>query len=177
MLTKTKIAGLAVALMALSAPMVYADNGPATPTTGGGGDKDSWHQDGDWHHGQKGNMTAEILNLSEDQEKQLKDSRQKHKDAMKSMFGQMKADRESFDAEIVKAAPDMNKINDIQTQIKNLQSQMADNHLSSLLEIKKIMTPEQFAGWMALEKEEDMMKHEGHGHKHWGDKQEEGDKD
>jgi Spy/CpxP family protein refolding chaperone len=169
MLTKTKIAGLAVTLMALSAPMVYADNG--------GGDKDSTHQDGDWHHGQKDNMTAQILNLSEDQQKQLKDSRQKRKDAMKSIFEQMKTNREAFESEIVKATPDMNKINDIQTQIKALQSQMVDNHLNSILEIKKIMTPEQFAGWMALEKEEDMMKHEGHGHKHWGDKQEEGDRD
>ncbi len=158
MLTKTKIAGLIVALMALTAPMVYADNG-------------------DRHHGQMEHMMTQVLNLSDDQVKQLKDNHQKQKDAMKSIFEQMKSSREAFDAEIVKAAPDMNKINAIQTQIKTLQGQMADNHLNMLLEIKKIMTPEQFAGYMALKKERELMMRDGHGHKHWGDKQDEGDRD
>ncbi len=182
MLAKTKIAGLIMALMALSAPMVWADSGVAAGPS---------HKEGEWHHGQKDHMMAQVLNLSEDQEKQLKDNRQKQKEAMKSIFEQMKSNRKAFDTEIVKAAPDMTKINDIQAQFKTIQSQMADNHLSSILEIKKILTPEQFAGYMALEKEEKLMRHEdndkfGHkdgvgkgedGHKHWGDKSNEGDRD
>ena len=159
MIAKTKIAGLMVAVMVLSAPMVWADNGcfrrlllnrmaicirAVVGITV-----------------EKAHMMAKILNLSEDQEKQLKDIRQKQKEAMKSIFEQMKSNREAFEAEIVKATPDMSKINDIQTQIKTIQSQMVDNHLNSILEIKKIMTPEQFAGYMALEKEEEMMRHEG----------------
>jgi Spy/CpxP family protein refolding chaperone len=175
--TKTKIAGLMVtlvALMALSIPIVYADNG---------GDKDSWHQDGGWHHGPMGHMMAKVLGLSDDQVKQIKDSREKQKTAMKALFEQMKTQREAFDAEIVKAAPDMNKINDIQTQIKTLQSQIVDSHLNSILEIKKIMTPEQFAGFMALKKEKELMMHMmGHGqfgHKDgWGrGKEDQGDND
>jgi Spy/CpxP family protein refolding chaperone len=180
MLTKTKIAGLIMAIMALSIPMVYADNG--------GGDKDSWHQGGDWDHGKKDYMTAQILNLTKDQQKQLKDSWNKQKEAMKNVFGQIKTNREALDAEIVKATPDMNKINGLQAQIKTLQSQMVDDHLNDILEIKKILSPEQFAGYMALKKERmlkrHMMGHErfGHkdgfgkdGHEHWGDKQEQGD--
>ncbi len=153
MVTKTKIAGLVVALMALSAPAVWADTGTAP---------DASQKDGGWHHGEHGRMMGKVLNLSADQEKQWKDSRQKQKEAMKSVFEQMKANREAFDAEIVKATPDMNKINDIQAQLKTIQGQMVDNHLNSILEVKKILTPEQFAGYMALEKEEDMMKHKGH---------------
>jgi len=183
MLVKTKIAGLAVALMALSAPMVWADSGVAP---------DSSHKDGgDWHHGQHEHMMAKILNLSDDQVKQLKDSKEKQKTAMKSVFEQMKSNREAFDAEIIKATPDMTKINDLQTQIKTIQSQMVDDHLNSILETKKILTPEQFAGYMALEREEDLMGHDGHGkfghkdgygkegdnHKHEGDKSDDGDKD
>jgi len=132
MLAKTKIAGLTIAVMVLSVPMVYADNG-GMKSTGGG---DPSHM-------------AKILNLSEDQEKQLKDSRQKQIKAMKSIFEEIKSNREEFNAEIVKAAPDMNKIDDIQTQLKTIKSQMIDNHLISILEIKKILTPEQFAGYMA----------------------------
>ncbi len=164
-----------VTLMALSAPMVYADNG---------GDKDSWKQDGDWQHAKHEHMTAKILNLSETQEKQLKDIRHKQKEAMRSTFEQMKADMVAFEAEIIKAAPDMSKVNDIQAKLKTIQSQMVDQHLSSILEIKKVLTPEQFAGYMALEREEDMMEHHGHhhpgpkdgmdkdreSHEHWGDK-------
>jgi len=166
MSAKTKIAGLMVALMALSVPMVYADNGP--------GDKD-------WHHGQGERMMAKILNLSDDQVKGLKDIHQKEKEAMKSAFKQMKSNREAFNAEIVKATPDMSKINDIQAQIKTLQAQMVDGRLNSLLEVKKLLTPEQFAGYMALTEAKRMMMH-AHGkfgrmdgHKHWGDKDKDGD--
>jgi len=173
MLSKVKIAGLMMVLTAFCMPSVYADNGDMKSAQG-------VHQDGDWHHAQRERMTAQILNLSEDQQKQLKESHEKQKEAMKSIAEQLMASKEAFDAEIVKATPDMNKINSIQSQIKAFLSQMADSRLNKLLEIKKIMSPEQFAGYMALEKEEDMMKHEGHDkfeHKHWGDKQDEGDKD
>ena len=84
----------------------------------------------------------------------------------------------------------MNKINGIQAQIKTLQSQMVDDHLNSILEIKKILSPEQFAGYMALKKEKMLKKHMmGHGkfghkdgfdkdgHEHWSDKQDQGDND
>lgn len=159
--TKTKIAGLIVALMALSVPMVYADNG--------GGDRDSWHQDGDWHHGPKDHMIAKILDLNDVQVKQLKEIHKKQKEAMKAVFDQVKFNREALSAEIAKTAPDMNKVNEIQTQLKALLSQAVDNHLNSILEIKKIMTPEQFAGYMALEKEskmkKSMMGHDKFGHK------------
>jgi Spy/CpxP family protein refolding chaperone len=163
MLAKTRIAGLMMTLMAVSAPLVWADNGVVP---------DSSHQAGDWHHGQHDpmRMMAKVLNLSDDQVKQLKDSHQKQKEAMKSVFEQMKSNREAFDAEISKATPDMGKIADIQIQIKTLQSQMVDNHLNSLLEVKKILTPEQFAGYMALTKERRMMKRHMMGHGKFGHK-------
>jgi Spy/CpxP family protein refolding chaperone len=151
---KTKILGLAVALMALSAGMVYADNGG---NFAGGGD--SFKGGHECHHGKMHHLTAQVLGLTEDQQKQLKSIKQKDMETMKSVFEQIKSNREALNAEIVKAVPDMNKVNDIQTQMKVLQSQMVDNHLNSILEIKKIMTPEQFVGYMALKKERKMMKH------------------
>jgi len=163
---------LSAAVVSASPMLAYADNG--------GGNKESWHQ------GQKDHMMAQILNLSEDQVKQLKSVHEKQKTAMKSVFEQMKSNRETFNAEITKASPDMNKINDIETQIKALQSQMADNQLNFLLETKKILTPEQFAGYMALKKQRELMGHEGQdkfgrkdgeGHKHWGGKEEGEDRD
>lgn len=185
MATKTKILGLMLATaVGLASPMlVWADNGDVKPVS----DEKIAHHDGDWFHAKHEHMMAQILNLSEDQEKQLKDIKQKKREAKKSIFEQIKANREAFEAEIVKATPDMTKINDTQTQLKAIQSQMVDNHLNFILEIKKLLTPEQFAGYMALEKEEDMMKMEGRhkfghreefgkggeGHEHWGDKSDE----
>jgi Spy/CpxP family protein refolding chaperone len=169
MLAKKTITGLLVALMSVAAPIVWADNGP---------DADSSHQKG-WHHENHEQMLKKVLNLTDDQVKQLKDSRETQMKTMKSVFEQMKSNREAFDAEIVKATPDMSKINDIQAQLKTIQAQMVDNHLNSLLAIRKILTPEQFAGYMALESARKMMMHHGHGsfdhkggnmHKHWGDK-------
>ena len=137
MLVKTRIAGLVVVLMALSAPMVYADNNEG-------------------HDGHRDKMMAMVLNLSDDQVKQLKDSSEKQKTAMKSIFEQMKTNREAFDAEIVKATPDMTKITALQAEIKTIQAQMVDDHLNAIMDIKKILTPEQFAGYMALGKSQEI---------------------
>jgi Spy/CpxP family protein refolding chaperone len=172
MFTKAKIAGLVMGLMALSVPMVFADNG--------GGTKDSWHQDADKHQGHE-QMMAKILGLSDEQVKQLKDLHEKQKDMMKGAFEQMKSNREALNTEIIKANPDMNKINDLQAQKKTLLAQMEDNSLNGILAIKKIMTPEQFAGYMALKKEKMMKMHgrhqfshsmtkDGDEHKNWGAK-------
>jgi Spy/CpxP family protein refolding chaperone len=163
MLGKTKILGvMLVTAVVMNLPMwVYADNS--------GGDRD-WHQDGRLHHGDGEQMVAKVLNLSEDQVKQLKDLHQKQRESMKSVFAQMKSNREAFNAQIIKATPDMNKVNDLQAQLKTIQSQMIDNHLNSMLEIKKILTPEQFAGYMALKKARQLMMQHGDKHKHWGNK-------
>jgi len=155
MKAKTKIAGLMVALMMLAVPFVYADNG--------GGDKD-WHQDGAWHHeGNPEEMMAKILNLTSDQEKQLKSLHESQEQTMKTTMESMKSIRQAFESEIVKANADMSKINDLQNQLKTIQGQMADNHLNSLLAVKKILTPEQFAGFMALKKEKELKMHKMHG--------------
>ena len=47
---------------------------------------------------------------------------------------------------------------------------MIDDHLTALLEIKKILTPEQFAGFMALEKAEELMRHHPKWHEGQGDR-------
>ena len=111
MVTKTRIAGLLMALTALSAPLVYADNGA--------GDMRSWHQAGPREHLPS---IAKVLGLSDDQVKQLKDLHDKQKTAMKGVFDQIKANREALNTEIVKAPVDMNKVNELQTQFKALQA-------------------------------------------------------
>ena len=185
MSAKLKIAGLMMVVVVSVAPMVYADNG-----MGNMGDKDG-HHDGAWHHGPMDHMMAKLLNLSDDQVKQLKALHETQKDAMKAVFEQMKTSKESLNDEIIKATPDMTKVNTIVTQLKALQSQMVDAHLNDLLAVKKILSPEQFVGYMTLAKERRMKMHRhqmgmehhqfgpkgefckmGQDHKSWGDKSE-----
>jgi Spy/CpxP family protein refolding chaperone len=149
MLVKTKILGFMLTTMVVltSSISVYAD---------------SSHQAGEGHHQKWDHSMYKSLKLSENQEKLLQDSRQKQKKTMKSIYEQMKSNREEFNAEIVKAKPDMKKINRIQARFKDFQSQIVGNYLNSILEIKKILTPEQFAGYMTLENERKLMRHEGH---------------
>ncbi|MBF0511299.1 MAG: Spy/CpxP family protein refolding chaperone [Candidatus Omnitrophica bacterium] len=151
MSVKTKIAGITVALMALSIPLVHADFGDDDMKSAPSGK-------GECHHGMT-QMLGDVLGLSEDQVKQIKDIDQKKQEAKKAVFEQLKSNRQAFESEIVKALPDMNKINTLQTELKAIKSQMIDNELNSTLAIKKIMTPEQFAGFMALEKAKKMMMH------------------
>lgn len=84
------------------------------------------------------------LNLTEEQTKQLKDLKQLRREAMRGMFKQIKENRKALKEELAKPEPDMNAVNNLQTQLKAIHSQRIDDKLNSLLQIKKILTPEQF---------------------------------
>ncbi len=151
MVTKARITGfLMVGILALSAPIVYADGGtmvggqttaPTVPVSSDQGE----HQ---WKDGQEHHIEGRLfhkLNLTDAQKKQLENIWQKQKEAMKATFEQIKANREVFNKELVQPKWDMNKINGLQAQLKTLQAQMVDSHLNSILEAKKILTPRQFS--------------------------------
>jgi len=147
------------------------------------------------HHGMHDpmHMMGKILNLTPDQEKQLKDLWKTQHEAMKTTMESLKSNREAFEAEIVKANADMSKVSDLENQLKTLQGQMVDNHLNDLLAVKKVLTPEQFAGYMALKKEHQLKRrhmmmhgkfgpHQGWGkgnddHKSWGNHEGQNDQD
>jgi Spy/CpxP family protein refolding chaperone len=84
------------------------------------------------------------LNLSEEQIKQIETNKQKQKELSKTLRDQIRSQREVMRQELMKAELDMGKIDVIQTQLKTLYAQQMDNRLSSILEIRKILTPEQF---------------------------------
>lgn len=172
MRTKTQITGLLMAAAMLMALPVLAF------AEGGAEGQGAEHEPG-MRHGHGEEMMAKILGLSEDQAKQFKDLHQKQKESMKASFEQMKTNREALETEIAKATPDMAKITDLQNQIKAIQGQIIDDHLNTILAVKKILTPEQFSGYMALKKEREMKMHrmghdrEGFEGKHEGDKDKE----
>ncbi len=104
-----------------------------------------------WKHG--GGGIHEIynqLNLTEMQKKQLEDNKIQHRDKMKSDREQMKSYREAFQQELMKPQLDMDKINELHSRMKALESQMADDRLNSILAVRSILTPQQFSQLVTL---------------------------
>ena len=182
--TKTRIMGfLMTALLAFSAPLVYADNANSGNVSGGqpavSDDQSSSGQgDHEWGHGhgdkhgdrQRGGF---FKDLTDDQKKQLKDIWQKQKEAKKAAFEQIKADKDAITNELLQTTPDVNKINDLKSKLEALGAQMLDNRISSDLEVKKILTAEQFAQYLEFQKHKFGRSHRGQwGHRgegwgHW----------
>jgi Spy/CpxP family protein refolding chaperone len=152
---------LVIAGLILLTPMAYAnpgneDNFAAGQAVGAGhpeSDRPESRKSLRHHKGKKDEAVAKILNLTDEQKKQLENIRTKQKEGMKTVFEQMKSNREALDQEIIRPAPDMNKINELQNQLKVTQAQMIDSKLNAKLEIKKVLNHEQFVGLMTLERE------------------------
>lgn len=90
------------------------------------------------------------LNLTPEQKKQLEENKTKNRETMKAKFEQMRSYRESLKEELMRPELDVNKINGIQSQIKALQAEMVDNHLKSVLDVRKILTHEQFEKFIEI---------------------------
>ena len=104
------------------------------------------------HEGKEG-RSQEIFNelkLSDQQKQQLDDNKAKSRKQMEATLEKMRSFREALNQELMKSALDMNKINEIQVQIKAVQAEMVDGHLQSILEVRKILTPEQFTKFLLM---------------------------
>ena len=143
-ITKAGITGILMsAILALSASVVYADNGNGGNFGDGHGDKQGHYMKGKFCH---------KLNLTDDQQKQLKAIWQKQREAMKATFKQIKANKEALTNELLQTTTDVNKINDLKSKMEALGAQMLDNRINSNLEVKKILTAQQFAKYLELQK-------------------------
>ena len=90
------------------------------------------------------------LNLTEGQKKQLDTNKEQHRAMMEQDRRQMKIKKEALQEELMKPQLDMVKINEIHQEIKAVQAQIEDNKLSSILAVRSILTPEQFAKFISL---------------------------
>ena len=89
------------------------------------------------------------LNLSQDQKKLLEENKKSRREEMKSLFSQMKEKREAIRNELQKDELNIGKITQINNELKILSAQMLDRKLEGILEVRKILTPEQFKKFMA----------------------------
>jgi Spy/CpxP family protein refolding chaperone len=84
------------------------------------------------------------LNLSEDQKKKLEESKEGLHKRMEAQRAESRSLRDSLNQLLMQPALDMKKINAIQSRLKNIEAERIDDRLTSILEVRAILTPEQF---------------------------------
>lgn len=84
------------------------------------------------------------LNLTDEQRSKLEENRKKRKESSSVLWKSMKDLRDAMRQELEKDTLDMARINQIQSQMKEAQAQMMDNRLQGILEVRSILTSEQF---------------------------------
>lgn len=85
------------------------------------------------------------LNLTEAQKKALDASRNKYREEMKKALGEVRVKKAAMYQELYKEKLDANKIKRINNDLKKLEAQVLDYRLQSVLDLRKILSPEQFS--------------------------------
>ena len=128
-----------------ASPLIYAYDGSNSSLRR----SDSFRKRG----GEMWKKTQEIynqLNLTEEQKKLLEDNKSKSRGKMKTSFEKKRSLREAMRQELMKTELDMSKIDDLQSRLKTNHAEMTDHRLNSILEVRKILSPEQFAKFLSL---------------------------
>ena len=98
------------------------------------------------------------LDLSPEQEEQLKAHRKDHRGQGKEFRENMKAKKEAIRNELQKEELNMENVYTIHNELKDLLIQKADHRLEGILEVRKILTAEQFRKFCELRKDMHPMK-------------------
>ncbi len=91
-------------------------------------------------------MTKE-LNLSAEQIHRIEENRRQHMEEGRRLMDEMMRNRDELRRELARVEPDMEKISLAQQRIKLLLAVEEDSRLQGILDLKKILTPEQFAAF------------------------------
>jgi len=92
---------------------------------------------------------AKKLKLSAQQQAQLDAGREKHRQVFAGTRKNLAAKREALRVELEKTELDMNKIKQIHNDLKTMMAAAEDERLNAILEVRAILTPEQFKQFFA----------------------------
>jgi Spy/CpxP family protein refolding chaperone len=127
----------------------------------------------EFRHEMRGDMPEKMherlmqeLNLTTDQKARMKQSRELFRNQTKQLMQELQDKREALRQELDRTTTDRSRVTALSSDIKSLTSQLMDVRIQSVLELKDILTPDQYAKLM--QKREDFR--ERRGGKHDGDK-------
>lgn len=92
------------------------------------------------------------LNLTPEQAQRLKELRNQHREKRKNGWKDIRAKRQKLQEELQKPKLNEARVRQIHNELKALKAQKADQRLERILEVRKILTPEQFSKFMELTK-------------------------
>ncbi len=98
------------------------------------------------------------LDLSPEQEEQLQAHRDNHREQGREFHESLRAKKEAIRNELQKEELNMEEIYKIHNELKGLLSNKADHRLEGILEVRKILTAEQFRKFCELRKDMHPMK-------------------
>ncbi|UCC95273.1 MAG: periplasmic heavy metal sensor [Candidatus Omnitrophota bacterium] len=104
------------------------------------------------------------LGLSLQQQEEMRRHRQEHHERAKDLHRILRDTRKKLGDELDKAGSDEATINSLVAEMKELEAQMIDSRVQGVLEIKEILTPEQFQTFQ--EKTKKMREKKGHRRQH-----------
>ena len=87
---------------------------------------------------------AKELNLTEEQKTQLKECREARMEKVMSLHDELVQEIKKLRAELEKTETDRRGIARISTRLKIIRGEMFDQRIEGILELKEILTPEQF---------------------------------
>jgi Spy/CpxP family protein refolding chaperone len=84
------------------------------------------------------------LNLTADQEKQMRTLFERERENEKKKFEKIRGLQDKLDKEFLKDRPDESRIRSAANDIKIIQTELLDEHFNHLLALRKVLTPAQF---------------------------------
>ena len=90
------------------------------------------------------------LNLTNEQNEKLKEHRIKHRQKAKQLSEDIQVKRKKLAEELQKSEPDTKKVKQIHSELKKLKAIKADHRLEGILEVRKILTTEQYSKFIEL---------------------------
>jgi Spy/CpxP family protein refolding chaperone len=126
--------GLFVGIVALALPLLPAYAGPFGDECGRG-------------KGRRGDRLSEhirMLNLAPEQQEKVENQHRENKEKMRELHGKLHEVRRQLYGEIGSPNPDKKKIDVTVSQLKELEAQLVDLRVESILKIKALLTSDQF---------------------------------
>ncbi len=90
------------------------------------------------------------LQLSEAQQELLEEHRQNHRTQARELQQTLKTARRTLKEELQKPELDMTRVNQLSAQVKEGFGRLEDHRLAGVLEVRKILTPDQYVKFMRL---------------------------